>query len=257
MPRKDSAAPVSAQAQQDAVSEGIENFELPRALVMKIAKSAVPDNTKLQKDTVLSLVKGATVFINYLAATAHDVSTSKQHKSISASDVLKALEQIEFADLVGPLQTELQIYRDNLKGRRGTGTSVILPAGSASAPPNAGAAKGKAAARGKGKERAADETTSAPLPPGYPNGAVHEPTEDADEEMLDAAAEEDVGPVEGLDGEVEDEEDVEEDVDDEQEDGDVVGDEEDAVAEPVNGVEPDVEMGGLREDDVAGDADDD
>lgn len=42
MPRKDSAnTPASAQAQQEAVSEGIENFELPRALVTRIAKSAV------------------------------------------------------------------------------------------------------------------------------------------------------------------------------------------------------------------------
>jgi hypothetical protein len=42
MPRKDNAnTPASAQAQQDAVSEGIENFELPRALVTRIAKSAV------------------------------------------------------------------------------------------------------------------------------------------------------------------------------------------------------------------------
>jgi len=48
------------------------------------------------------------VFINYLAATAHEVSTSKQHKSISASDVFKALELIEFADLIPPLQAELQ-----------------------------------------------------------------------------------------------------------------------------------------------------
>jgi len=42
MPRKDTAnTPASAQAQQEAVSEGIENFELPRALVTRIAKSAV------------------------------------------------------------------------------------------------------------------------------------------------------------------------------------------------------------------------
>jgi hypothetical protein len=40
--------------------------------------------------------------------SAHEVSTSKQHKSISASDVFKALELIEFADLIQPLQTELQ-----------------------------------------------------------------------------------------------------------------------------------------------------
>jgi len=84
MPRKDNAnTPASAQAQQDAVSEGIENFELPRALVTRIAKSAVPENVKLQKDTVLSLVKGATVFINYLAATY--VQPAAYHNTRNAS----------------------------------------------------------------------------------------------------------------------------------------------------------------------------
>ena len=41
---------------------------------------------------------------------AHDVAHSKQHKSISASDVLKALELIEFGDLVDKLQGELTGY---------------------------------------------------------------------------------------------------------------------------------------------------
>lgn len=103
----------------------------------------MPENAKLQKETVLSLVKGSTVFINYLGmrryvpvalyltadhcgsgdvcdstdflrrlltylVRAHDVALSKQHKSISASDVLKALEMIEFGDLVEMLQNELQ-----------------------------------------------------------------------------------------------------------------------------------------------------
>jgi len=48
MPRKDaSGGPISAQAQQDLVSEGIENFELPKSLVTKIAKSAVKRSTRL------------------------------------------------------------------------------------------------------------------------------------------------------------------------------------------------------------------
>jgi DNA polymerase epsilon subunit 3 len=109
----------------------------------------MPDNIKLQKETVLSLVKGSTVFINYLGGpplfflfislyiyadyilkllrafidsqkirvltrslflcfSAHDVALSKQHKSISASDVLKALEILEFTDMVEDLQGELQ-----------------------------------------------------------------------------------------------------------------------------------------------------
>lgn len=168
MPRRENAnTPASAQAQQDAVSEGLENFELPRALVTRIAKSAVPENVKLQKDTVLSLVKGATVFINYLAATAHEVSTSKQHKSISASDVFKALEIIEFADLIPPLQAELQVYRELSKSKKGS----TAGGASASAPParskSGGGGGGAAAQRGKGKERAAESAeshVSAPLP---------------------------------------------------------------------------------------------
>jgi DNA polymerase epsilon subunit 3 len=50
MPRKDAGGgPISAQAQQDLVSEGIENFELPKSLVTKIAKSAVRCPTWLAK----------------------------------------------------------------------------------------------------------------------------------------------------------------------------------------------------------------
>lgn len=151
MPRKDTGSgPISAQAQQDLVSEGIENFELPKSLVTKIAKSAIPDNAKLQKETVLSLVKGSTVFINYLAATAHDVALSKQHKSISASDVLKALEMIEFGDLVEKLQEELQIYRDNTKGDKGK-KSAVVPSGKGKAKESESAS---ATSRAKGKEKA-------------------------------------------------------------------------------------------------------
>ena len=42
MPRKETySGPISAQAQQDLVSEGIENLELPNGIVMKIAKASV------------------------------------------------------------------------------------------------------------------------------------------------------------------------------------------------------------------------
>ncbi|KAH9920608.1 histone-fold-containing protein [Fomitopsis serialis] len=110
---------VSAQAQQEAVSEGIETFELPRSIITKLARAAMSENTKMSKDVVLSFQKASTVFINYLAATAHEVAASKQHKSISASDVLKALELVEMGDMVPRLQQELQVYRDIQKSDKG------------------------------------------------------------------------------------------------------------------------------------------
>ncbi|KAI9444469.1 histone-fold-containing protein [Lactarius indigo] len=246
MPRRENAnTPASAQAQQDAVSEGIENFELPRALVTRIAKSAVPENVKLQKDTVLSLVKGATVFINYLAATAHEVSTSKQHKSISASDVFKALEIIEFADLIPPLQAELQVYRELSKSKKGS----TAGGASGSAPPARSKNSGAAAQRGKGKERttdSADSHVSAPLPGALgalsldpqPRVQIHEPSAplDADAEthaMAEPGPEPDVGEGEGVGVG------VEEDDDDETEPEAGLDDAEEDEAEDVDEAEED------------------
>lgn len=93
-----------------------------------------------------------------VVSSAHDVAMSKQHKSISATDVLRALEILELGDLVEGLQTELQgtlyiyctcashshssVYRElskTDKSKKGT-SSIINPArakplaGSASAP---------------------------------------------------------------------------------------------------------------------------
>ncbi|KAM6500096.1 Histone-fold-containing protein [Amanita muscaria] len=180
MPRKDATTgQISAQAQQDLVSEGIENFELPKSVVTKIAKSAIPDNAKLQKETILSLVKGSTVFINYLG-TAHDVALSKQHKSISASDVLKALEHIEFGDLVESLQSELQVYRElaktdkSKKGSANVNNSNAQPSSStsASAPPNAKKAGSSGSSAAQQRQSSASVSSKSPLLPRKNKGTV-------------------------------------------------------------------------------------
>ncbi|TRM61016.1 histone-fold-containing protein [Schizophyllum amplum] len=171
MPRNNGPSALTAQNQQDLISEGIENFELPKSVVTKIAKSALPENVKLQKETVISLVKGSTVFINYLAATAHDLALQKAHKSVSASDVLRALELLEFGDLVEPLTAELNIFRGGPaktdKNRRSSTATTIntyssaTTGGKGKAPPGTAAASGNKTAAtapagrtaGKGKAR--------------------------------------------------------------------------------------------------------
>ncbi|KAH9895691.1 histone-fold-containing protein [Cubamyces lactineus] len=148
-----------AQAQQDAVADGIENFELPRSVVMKLARaSQVPENTKFSKDVILAILKASTVFINYLAATAHEVASSKQHKSISATDVLKALELVEFGDIAKNIQGELQVYRDLQKADKKKGGKGKARDASDSA---------STASKSKGKAKAtapADEPQQQPVP---------------------------------------------------------------------------------------------
>ena len=88
MPPKEKAANsgATAESQQSAASDGIYSYELPRSLVAKIARASVrgfhslcilddkhaqvPDNCKFQKETILALLKGSTVFINCLGAYA-------------------------------------------------------------------------------------------------------------------------------------------------------------------------------------------
>ncbi|TFK38558.1 histone-fold-containing protein [Crucibulum laeve] len=231
MPRKDlNAGPISAQAQQDLVSEGIENFELPKSIVTKIAKSSIPDNAKLQKDTVLSLMKGSTVFINYLGI-AHDVAQSKQHKSISASDVLKALEMIEFGDLVDKLQAELVVYRDlskSDKGKKSASVTLVAPKPPAAdtTPTSISASIPTTKSKGKGKatNSLVPPFTSAPLVSSHAGSSISGAGPmDIDEELTPEASDEEAEPEgdeEGIedDGELEGvEEEIEEDDDDEDE----------------------------------------
>ncbi|KAF8512971.1 hypothetical protein JB92DRAFT_3116708 [Gautieria morchelliformis] len=130
-----------------ASPEGIDSFQLPKALVTRIAKSVLPHDAKLQKETISTLANGATVFINYLGmpgydATclindwsmvqprrevfAQDVASSRSRKTIAGQDILKALELIEFGDLVPILQGELESYRGIGKADKGKGKAAEL-----------------------------------------------------------------------------------------------------------------------------------
>jgi len=91
----------------------------------------VEDNMKLGKDSVAALTKASTVFINYLSATAHDVARSRGHKTIAAADVLKALEIIEFGDLVPGLEEDLEVYREGNKKAKPTRDPASRRKGSA------------------------------------------------------------------------------------------------------------------------------
>ncbi|KAG7448154.1 uncharacterized protein BT62DRAFT_918591 [Guyanagaster necrorhizus] len=219
MPRKETnTSTITAQAQQDAVSDGIESFELPKSLITKIARSAIPENAKLQKETILSLVKGSTVFINYLGS-AHDVALSKQHKSISATDVLRALEVMELGDLVQNLQQELQVYRElskTDKTKRTTSSAApalrttpvlkLVGTGSLSAPAPLGPT-----IKIKGKEKASTPFTFTPLgPPPSESISTGPVAMDVDQEVIEEEEEEIVEEEEIADEEEQDEDEEEE-----------------------------------------------
>lgn len=46
----------------------VEDLNLPKSIVQRLAKGVLPPNTQIQKDALLAMSKGATVFVNYLTS---------------------------------------------------------------------------------------------------------------------------------------------------------------------------------------------
>ena len=91
----------------------LQDHALPKSVIVRLAKSVLPENTMIQKEAVTALVKSATVFVNYLAATyshnsckltssANDITQQKGKKTINNEEVLSALDIIEFDGIMGP-----------------------------------------------------------------------------------------------------------------------------------------------------------
>ncbi len=86
---------------------GIDELELPRAMIARIVKSALPDGALLQKDAKNAISKMATIFISYLTATAIDVAAVAKHKTLSTEDILQALTILDFERFVPNLREQL------------------------------------------------------------------------------------------------------------------------------------------------------
>ncbi|KAL1934124.1 hypothetical protein VTP01DRAFT_6306 [Rhizomucor pusillus] len=89
----------------------IEDNELPKANITRVLKNSLPAGTALQKEAKIAVSKAATVFINYLSTVANDTAKSANHKTISAADVIRALEILEFDHLIEPLKESFAAYQ--------------------------------------------------------------------------------------------------------------------------------------------------
>ncbi|XP_065867587.1 DNA polymerase II subunit B4 [Euphorbia lathyris] len=90
--------------------------ELPKAIVRRVVKDKLSDcsadgDLNVHKDALLAFSESARIFIHYLSATANDICKESRRQTIKAEDVLQALEEIEFPDLVGPLKTSLTEFK--------------------------------------------------------------------------------------------------------------------------------------------------
>ena len=78
-PRKSNASAGTADGEKE-LGMSVEDLNLPRTMVQRLAKGMLPANTQIQKDALLAVSKSATVFVNYLASQyACLVTTRDEH----------------------------------------------------------------------------------------------------------------------------------------------------------------------------------
>jgi DNA polymerase epsilon subunit 3 len=96
--------------------------DLPKALLKRLITSKLQevdrtrggDGTRsfqVNKDALLAFGEAAKLFIHYLTAAANDNCKDAKRQTISADDVLTALNDLDFGEFADPLKAELEAFK--------------------------------------------------------------------------------------------------------------------------------------------------
>lgn len=103
---------------KDPPGINIEDLNLPKSIVTRLAKGVLPANTQIQSNAMIGLTKSATLFVNYIASQANERAAIANRKTVSINDVFSALDDSEFSMWRSRLEAELQKYNENIGQRK-------------------------------------------------------------------------------------------------------------------------------------------
>lgn len=113
-----SKATSAKEARDDTLS--VEDLNLPKSIVQRLAKGVLPANTSIQKDALLAISKSATVFVNYLTSHAADHAGLDGKKTVMPSHVYEAMQQLEFSFMLPRLEAEVAKFTSIQADKRNT-----------------------------------------------------------------------------------------------------------------------------------------
>ncbi|XP_059755981.1 DNA polymerase epsilon subunit 3-like [Balaenoptera ricei] len=99
------------------MAERPEDLNLPNAVITRIIKEALPDGVSISKEARSAISRAASVFVLYATSCANNFAMKGKRKTLNASDVLSALEEMEFQRFVTPLKEAPEAYRRKQKGK--------------------------------------------------------------------------------------------------------------------------------------------
>ncbi|KAF2833109.1 histone-fold-containing protein [Ophiobolus disseminans] len=109
---------VSREPKDDTLS--VEDLNLPKSIVQRLAKGVLPPNTQIQKDALLAMSKSATVFVSYLTSCAAETAARSGKKTVMPADVFSAMHDLEFDFMLPRLEAEVTKFTSIQADKRNT-----------------------------------------------------------------------------------------------------------------------------------------
>ncbi|XP_075690948.1 DNA polymerase epsilon subunit 3 [Rhinoderma darwinii] len=100
------------------MAERPEDLNLPNAVITRIIKEAIPDGVNVSKEARSAISRAASVFVLYATSCANNFAMKGKRKTLSVTDVLAAMEEMEFQRFLAPLKEALEAYRLEQKGKK-------------------------------------------------------------------------------------------------------------------------------------------
>ncbi|XP_044014273.1 DNA polymerase epsilon subunit 3-like [Aphidius gifuensis] len=108
------------------MAERVEDLNLPNAVVTRIIKEALPDGVTVAKEARIAVAKAASIFILYLTTAANTIAKKNNRKTISGTDVIQAIEDIEFDKFIDGLKDALENFKKSQREKKDANTKKKL-----------------------------------------------------------------------------------------------------------------------------------
>lgn len=103
---------------------------MPIANVIRIMRKILPPHAKISDDAKETIQECVSEYISFITGEANDRCQREQRKTITAEDILWAMNKLGFDDSIEPLTVYLHSYRELDGGERGCVRGELPPAAS-------------------------------------------------------------------------------------------------------------------------------
>ncbi|XP_069799209.1 DNA polymerase epsilon subunit 3 [Dendropsophus ebraccatus] len=100
------------------MAERPEDLNLPNAVITRIIKEALPEGVNVSKEARSAISRAASVFVLYATSCANNFAMKGKRKTLNVTDVMAAVEEMEFNRFLSPLKESLEAYRREQKGKK-------------------------------------------------------------------------------------------------------------------------------------------